>query len=340
MSRLRPRRCSPCPPRNPTHEQWPLTLQANGAIAAWQEAVISAETGGLRIATLHVDVGDKVSKGQLLAELAPESVRADLRKQEAAVASARASLAQAKANADRARSVKNSGAVSEQQINEYLIAEQTAQASLDSALAALDAQRITLAHTRVVAVDSGVIFSRTALLGKVVSSGDELFRMVRQGKVEWRAELNAQQVAQVKPGQTAQLTLPNGKEVEGEVRVAAPTLSTDTSRAYVYVSLPAQSGAQAGMYASGTLKVGKQDALTVPQSAVVLRDGRSYVFEIGADNKVIKHAVTTGRSQDDRVEIVKGLETKANIVLSGGAFLSDGDLISVGKDAQSGKGQS
>lgn len=313
----------------PSQQTWPLTLQANGPIAAWQEGIVSAETGGLRITALHADVGDSVKRGELLAELAQDSVLADLRKFEAALASARASLAQAHADAERARTVKGSGALSEQQISNYLSTEQTAQANVDSAQAQLDAQRVTLARTRVTAVDDGVITARSATLGKVVASGEELYRLVRQNRFEWRAELDAQQLPRVRAGQLAVITTPGGAEVRGKVRVAAPTLSTDTSRAYAYVSLPVGSAARAGMYASGRIELGDQPALTVPQSAVVLRDGMSYVFEVGSDSRALRRKISVGRRQGDRVEVLSGITPQAQLVENGAAFLSDGDRVNV-----------
>ncbi|WP_417068554.1 efflux RND transporter periplasmic adaptor subunit [Niveibacterium terrae] len=316
----------------PQRADWPRELTANGALAAWQEGVVSAETGGLRVTALHADVGDVVKRGQLLAELARDSVEADLRKYQAALASSQASLAQASANAARARQVKGSGALSDQQVNEYLIAERTALASVAQASAQLDAQKIVLAHTRILAVDDGAISSRSATLGKVASSGEEMFRLVRQNRIEWRAELDARQLAEVRSGQSASLTLPDGGTVSGRVRVAAPTLASDTSRAYVYVSLPVASPARAGMYASGRIEVGSRPALSVPQSAVVLRDGRSYVFEVGADSRVLRRSVTIGRRQGDRVEIVSGISDAARVVASGAAFLADGDKVSLAKE--------
>lgn len=316
----------------PRRADWPRELAANGALAAWQEGVVSAETGGLRITALHADVGDTVRRGQLLAELARDSVEADLRKYQAALASSQASLAQASANAARARQVKGSGALSDQQVNEYLVAEQTARASVAQASAQLDAQKIVLAHTRIVAVDDGVISSRSATLGKVASAGDEMFRLVRQNRIEWRAELDARQLAEVRSGQSASLTLPDGRTITGKVRVAAPTLASDTSRGYVYVSLPAASPARAGMYASGRIEVGSRPALSVPQSALVLRDGRSYVFEVGPDSRVLRCSVTVGRRQGDRVEIVSGIRDGARVVASGAAFLADGDKVSLAKE--------
>lgn len=313
----------------PTKIVMPRNVMASGMVAAWQEAVIGAQTGGLRVAAIHADVGTRVKAGDLLAELASNSTAAELRRLEANLASAKASLAQAKSNVERAKIAKQGGAISDQQYEQYTISEQTAQASLDAAAAQLDIQRITLAHTRVVAIDDGVITSRTAMLGKVVQSGDELFRMIRKNRLEWQAEVDASQLANVRTGQTALLTLPTGKEIAGHVRIAAPSLSTSTGRAVVYVSLPENAGAKSGMFANGHIEIGMAPALTVPQSALVLADGYSYVFELGAGDVVTRRSVKTGRHQNDRVEIVESLAENAHIVASGGAFLADGDKVSV-----------
>lgn len=312
--------------------EWPLQVNASGTIVAWQEAIIGAETGGLRITALYVDVGSRVKRGQLLAELSRDAAQADLRRYQASLASAKASLGQARANAERARLVKDSGAISEQQINEYLAGEETAQAAVELAEAQLSVQKVTLEQTRIVAVDDGLITARSALLGQVVSSGSELFRLQRQGRLEWQAEVDAKQLAIVKPGARAELSLPSGKRLAGSVRLVAPTLSTTTGRANVLVSLPdAAAGVSAGMFASGRVEAEGLRVLAVPESAVVLRDGHSYVFEVGSDSKVIRRAVTTGQHRDGLVEVSSGLAAQASLVASGGAFLADGDLVSVGK---------
>jgi RND family efflux transporter MFP subunit len=316
----------------PQQKDWPVTLAASGSIVAWQEAIIGAETGGLRIAALYADVGQQVKKGQLLAELARATVEADLRRYEAALASAKATLAQAKANADRARLVKGSGAISDQQVAEYLATEQTAQASVEQAEAQVAAQKVTLAQTRIVAVDDGIITAKSGLLGQVVSSGTELFRLQRQGRLEWQAEVDARQLAQIRTGAKAEVTLPSGKVLQGTVRLVAPTLSTSTSRANVLVTLPA--GATAGMFASGRIQAGRQTVLTVPEAAVVLRDGISYVFEITRGEKVIRHRVETGLRHDGLVAVTAGLQAGMQIAASGGAFLADGDNVRLAREAQ------
>lgn len=319
---------------SPQVKQWPVTISAGGNIAAWQEAVIGAETGGLRITALRADVGDWVRRGQVVAELSRATTEAELRRCAAAVASAKASLSQARSNAARARLIKGSGAISDQQVTDYLIAEQTAQAALEQAQAQLESQRVTLSQTSILAVDDGYVTARSAQLGQVVAAGSELFRIERQGRLEWRAEVDAQQLGRVKAGDKVELNLPGGKTISGTVRQTAPTVSTSTNRANVFVTLGKDSGARAGMFASGALTCGAKQVLTVPEAAVVLRDGNSYVFEIGAASHVIRRSVSVGQHRDGLVEITGGLEPQARIVAAGGAFLSDGDLVRVSGAAQ------
>lgn len=309
-------------------EVWPETVQGSGPLAAWQEIIVSPETGGLRIAELLVDVGASVQRGQLLARLADESVQADLRKQQAAVAQARATLDQAVSNLQRAKMVEGSGALSAQKVEDYRIGEATSRAALASAEAELDSIELKLRHTRIVAVDDGIVSSKSAVLGNVVSAGAEMFRLVRQGRVEWRPELDARQVSTLSVGQRAQVTLPSGEQVEGRVRLVGPTLSTSTGRATVYVSLPATSAARPGMFANGSIEFGPRPAQTLPQTSVTLRDGRAYVYLLDAGDKVGSRPVTTGRRHGTRVEVA-GLPDGARVVAEGGAFLSEGAQVTV-----------
>ena len=151
--------------------EFAVRVAANGNIAAWQEAVIGAEIGGLRLAEVRADVGDTVKRDQVLAVFALESVEADLAQARAALAEAEAAAADATSNASRAREVQTSGALSAQQVTQYLTAEKTANARVASARAALDQQLLRQRHTRVVASDDGIVSSRSATLGAVVGQG-------------------------------------------------------------------------------------------------------------------------------------------------------------------------
>jgi HlyD family secretion protein len=313
----------------PQQANLPLAVSANGNIAAWQEASVGAEANGMRLAEVRVNVGDVVKRGQVLATFSADLTRADLAQSQANVAEAEANAAEAGANAQRARDLDKSGALSAQQINQYLTAERTAQARLLAARALARTQQLRLSQTQVLAPDSGVISARMATVGAVVPAGQELFRLIRQGRLEWRGEASASDLASIKPGQVVRITPAGGGTVAGSVRVVAPTVDATTRNGLVFVDLPASGMAKAGMFARGEFEIGRSNALTLPQSAVLLRDGFSYVFKVGPDNKVAQAKVTVGRRMGERIEVTGGLDPAARVVMSGAGFLGDGDTVRV-----------
>jgi HlyD family secretion protein len=313
----------------PQSANLPVKLSANGSIAAWQEASVGTEANGLRLAEVRVNVGDVVKRGQVLASFAPDTVQVDLNQTRASVAEAEATLAEAAANAQRARELQTSGALSEQQINQYLTAERTARARLDWQRAAARVQELRLRQTQVLAPDNGVISARSATVGAVLPAGQELFRLIRQGRLEWRAEVAAADLTRLKPGMSVQLSTAGGATIAGKLRMVAPTIDAQTRNGIVYVDLSPSPEARAGMFARGEFEIGSGQGLTLPQSAVLLRDGFSYVLRVGPDSKVAEAKVTVGRRVGDRIEITGGLAPDARVVASGGGFLTDGDLVRV-----------
>ncbi|MDZ7936839.1 MAG: efflux RND transporter periplasmic adaptor subunit [Rhodoferax sp.] len=314
-----------------------IKLSANGSVAAWQEASVGAEANGLRVAELHAAVGDNVRRGQLLATFAAETVQADVALARAALNEAQANAAEALANGDRARAVQGTGAISAQQVNQYLTQEQTAKARVESAKAQLDSQMLRLKQTQLVAPDSGTISSRTASVGSVVGAGAEMFKLIRQGRLEWRGEVTSSELPRISVGTKVTVTAPGGAQLLGKVRMLAPTVDAASRNGLVYVDLlgavpggKAVAGAfKPGMYAQGEFELGSSGALTVPQSAVVVRDGFSYVYSVGGDQRVSQRKVQVGRIVGDQVEIQSGVKAEDRLVASGGSFLSDGDLVRV-----------
>lgn len=318
----------------PGNASLPIRLTANGNVAAWQEASVSSESNGLRLTEVRVNVGDVVKAGEVLAVFSSDTVNADLAQAQAALHEAEANAADAAANAARARTLQNSGALSAQQISQYNTAEQTANARIASARAALASQQLRLRYTRVVAPDSGVISARSATVGAVSNAGTELFRMIRQGRLEWRAEVVAADLRHLKPGVSAIVKAANGSEVTGKVRMVAPTVDPQTRSALVYVDLPQGAGSReapfkAGMFASGQFALGASDAMTLPQQAIVVRDGFSFVFRLNADQHVSQVKVQPGRRLGDRIEVLGGLNPGTDVVVRGAGFLNDGDLVNV-----------
>lgn len=312
----------------PQQAEWPLLLTANGNIAAWQETVVGSELGGLHLTEVLVNVGDQVRRGQLLARFGADSVAAEVAQQEAGVDLARAVLSEAEANAEGARSLGTSGVLSAQQTKQYLTAELTARARLKSAMASLKFDQIRLRQTQVLAPDDGVISARSATVGTVTGQGAELFRLIRQGRLEWRANVISSDLARIRRGAAVRVTAANGVVVDGKVRMIGPTVNPASRSAIVYVDLPA-SAAQAGMFASGQFELGRAVALTVPQSAILTRDGYNYVYQVGPGQRIVQTVVTLGRRQGTSVEVLTGATAAMQLVGAGAGFLADGDTVRV-----------
>lgn len=322
----------------PTQLNISQRVLANGSLAAWQEAIIGAQANGLQITEVRVNVGDRIKKGDVLAVLQSDTLRAELAQAEGALAEASASALEARAQTDRAKSLQQQGFFSNAQLSQTLAADAIAQARVQSARAAVQLHAVRLSQTQVKSPDAGVISARLATVGSVVSGGTELFRLIRQGRLEWRAEVTASDIGRIKVGAPVQVTAASGQVLQGMVRMVAPSVDAQTRHGLVYVDLPGQIGsARAGMYAKGEIMLGQNQAMTVPQTAVVLRDGFSYLYTVGADNKVIQAKVQTGRPSGDRLEVLNGLKSDAQVVVSGGAFLNHGDTVRVVTQAPAAK---
>ena len=306
----------------PRRMVWPATLAASGAVAPWQEASIGAQIGGYQLIDVRVNVGDHVKKGQLLAKFDPALLRAD-------EAQLQAGFDQAAANLKRAEALGSGGALSAQDLLQARTLAKTAAAQLAS-------KQLQLRYTEVLAPDDGTISSRTATLGAVASVGQELFRLIRQNRLEWRGELTAQQLAQIRPGQEIMLMLPEGTVATAHVRETAPELDTQSRLGMVYADLTPGSHARAGMYADGRVILRESPALAVPAESVVIRDGRSYVATVtlvGGVPRVRMQSVTVGRRQGGDAEITAGLNPGDQVIVQGAGFLNEGDVVRLSSQA-------
>jgi len=251
-------------------DKWARTLSANGSIIPWQEAIISAQVQGLRIAEVRVSIGDHVKQGDVLLTL-----------------------------------------------DNYIRTGNETDAP----------------QGRIVAPDSGIISAANANVGSLSQSGTELFRLIRKGRLEWRPELTAEELMLIRKGMTAEIELGEGRFIRGAVRAISPSVNMQTRYGYALVALPDSEGIVAGAFARGTFDIsgGRKTLHTLPQSAVMQRGSMTYVLVVGPDNRVHERVVTVGQRNGDRVQVRQGLDTKEPVVESGGAFLTEGDMVRIVK---------
>ena len=311
-------------------KSWPAVLEVSGAVAAWQEASVAARVSGAALVELRAEVGDRVRRGQVLARFDAEMLRTEEAQLQAALAQANAAAVQADANRRRALQLKGSGGISEQDLLQYQTQAEVTRAQAAAAQAQLAAKQLQLRYTEVLAPDDGAIVARSATLGAVAASGQELFRLVRQNRLEWRGELGPAQLAQVAAGQPVLLTLPDGSLAHARVRQAAPAVDAQTRLGTVFADLEPGSPARPGMYAGGAIELGRSDALVVPAAGVVIRDGRSHVVLLAGDGEAPRatlQPVAAGRRRGNEVEIVQGLAEGQRVAVQGAGFVNDGDRV-------------
>lgn len=317
----------------PVTSELPITLAANGSVSAWQEAVISAELSGIRLVEIQAQVGDRVKKGQVLALFDRERVASDLENSEAVLAEAEATLQEARDNARRVRQIIDEGALSALQAGQYLTGEKTAEARMRAAKAQVEIQKLRMRHTQVLANDDGIVTGRSAVLGGVTAEGQELFRLIRQQRLEWRAEVTATELPKIRIGTKVNVRVPDVGTLVGVVRMVGPGLDPASRFGIIYVDLPGASdhGFKSGMYAHGDFALGTASGLTIPRSAITLRDGFSYAFKV-VDAKdgfarVEEIKLELGRSVGESIEVLQGIAPEDRVVRAGGAFLADGDRV-------------
>ena len=308
--------------------KWTQSIEAQGAISSWQDALVGARVAGLPLEEIRANVGDQVKRGDLLARFDDRTVRAEIAQAEANLAQAEANLKQANANRERVLTLQNKKAISEQDALQFITQAKTTLAQKALVEATLTSLKVRLEGTRVVAPDDGVISSLSAMLGQVPAVGTELFRLIRQGRLEWRAELTAQQLAQVHVGMSANLTLPDGSQLLGKVRQLAPALDVNSRLGIAYVDLPAHGSARAAMYANGRIELNQSDALIIPADSVVIRDGRASVFVLHNEHAQ-QVLIGTGRRQAGQIEVLQGVKLDEPVIVRGAGFLNDGDLVKI-----------
>ena len=304
------------------------TVVVSGPVAAYEEMQLGVEISGARVTALNVDVGEQVREGEVLLELDHRSLDSELRQARAALSEAEAGVELARANLARGELLVKDRYISASQLDELRAARTQAEARRNTARASRDAAQLRRDFAELRAPADGIISARLVQPGQVVAAGTELLRLIRDGRLEWRAELSADDLALVEPGATVQLPSRDGI-VTGRIRAVSPGVDSQARTGTIHADLPEPGPLQPGIYVEGRIVTGRGNALTVPAASVVQRDGHAYVFTVDAERLVHRVRVATGARVDDRVEILDGLAAGDRVVEQGAGFLGDGDIVRV-----------
>ncbi|MBC7362721.1 MAG: efflux RND transporter periplasmic adaptor subunit [Candidatus Aminicenantes bacterium] len=310
-------------------------LVYTATLEAWKKQAITPDIAG-KVARIYVSEGEKVKKGQLLAELDTESIRLQLKQAEAALALAKANYEDARRNLERMKRLFEEKAVSDQQYEKVRLAFEAAQAQKDQAEAAVNLAKHSLEVSIMRAPFDGVIASKNLEEGDVInpmmggfSPSSSVLTLVDYSKIKVRFDVSPTDALRITKGQKVYLesfALP-GQQFEGEITVVNTSADPQTKkfRVEAVVNNP-ELALKPGTFGRVILEVStKENSLAVPQRAIL---ENSYVLVVKG-NKAVKKTVTTGLKNTDLVEITSGLNEGDLVIVEGNFGLADGSPVEV-----------
>ena len=311
-----------------TMQALPRMISASGTVQAWEEVPVGAETGGLTAVAVNIEEGQVVRQGQVLVQLNDTVLRAQLRQQDASVASARATQAEADAALRRSHDLQQKGYLSVSALETATARQQTAAAQVASAEASRGETAARVAQAQIRAPVSGLISKRTVTKGQIVTAGSELFRIVRDSRLELNAEIPETDLALIRPGMAAQITSEQVGSIDGRVRLVNSEVDSTSRLGVARVALATMGGFRPGMFARVQINVGAQPAATVPTAALLYRENNAGVFVVDANNRAhFRRVGIVARNADSTA--TTGLAEGERVVVQGAGFLGEGDNVRV-----------
>ena len=307
------------------------TVAFTGTLDARYDIAMGVEGEGGRIAAVHVEAGDRVKRGQILATLDTSVLRPQVARLAAALNEARANAELREAEHRRAQAVSGSGALSAEEIERRRAAAVTADAQVEVAAAQLAEARARLERTELRAPDDGVVLTRSAEVGEFPTPGGEpLFRLSIGEDVEVRAQLAEQDLPRVAVGQKASVRLTGvAQNFDGRVRLVGPVIDPQTRLGSLRIGLGAHPLLRPGAFARGEVTVGSAQRPVLPQTAVLSDPNGTYVLVVGADGRVARRPVRVVDTSAKGVVIGDGLQGNERVVATAGAFLREGEQVQV-----------
>ncbi len=307
-----------------------------GLIEAWNTINITPDVGG-KIAKIYVEEGDRVQKGQLLAELDTRAIRLQLEQAKAGFAVAEANYRDAQRNMQRMERLKSENAVSEQQYEQLKLAYEAADAQLQQARAALNLANHNLDVSILKAPFSGVIASRNAEVGDVInplmggfSPSSGVLTLMDFSRVKIQIQVSSQDIALIKKGMVALMQVDAFPERTFQGKVSVVNLTADPMTRKFDVQITSNNPElllRPNTFGEVTLEISThEDALVIPQIAVL---ENKYVFVTQDNNTVVRKEISLGLQNANMVEVIEGIEEEDLVVVEGNYGLEEGSKIEI-----------
>lgn len=308
-------------------------LHFSGSLDPEWQAQVAAKVDG-RLEKVYVHEGDRVEKGQVLAILEQMDTDANLLSAKGSFLDAQTSLRKAETDLARYEKLYATGAVSQQVVDDYRFARDNAAAKLEAARGSLQGMESKAAGTVVTAPADGIVAKRFYQEGYYAKAGTPLFAIADISMLKTTIHIPEGQVTGVKVGNEADIALPAypGKKLVGKITRIAPVADLPAHTFAAEVSVDNSEGLLAGVYANVSL-IGepREQVLTIPMHAIVMRDDQQTVFVADAQGVVQRRVLSLGYSDDKVAEVLSGLDEQDTIVVEGHNKLREGSRINLEK---------
>lgn len=312
------------------------TLPVSGGLKAVNSAFLKAKVAG-EVKALNVREGDAVKAGQVVGQIDTSELTLRLQQAEQTAASSRAQLDIARRTLENNRALVAQGFISPTGLETSVSNEAAARANHGAAQAAVDLARKSLGDARLVAPIAGTVSQRLVQVGERVSIDTRLVEIVDLSRIELEAALPAEDVADIRVGQTARLQIDGFQEApQATVARINPSTQAGTRAVLVYLSIKPQPGLRQGLFAKGNIELHRRTALVVPVGAVRVDQARPYVLTV-AEGKVAQKAVTLGvrgeaqlgAGREAVVEVTEGLTAGTTLLRGTVGQLRDGTPVTL-----------
>ncbi len=318
---------------HPVRQTITPSLSFSGSLDPEWQAEVAAKVDG-RLEKVYVKEGDRVSKGQVLAILEQVDTDANLLNAKGSYLDAQTSLRKAKTDLERYEKLYTTGAVSQQTVDDYRFARDNAAAKLEAARGSLQAMEAKSAGTVLVAPADGIVSKRYYQEGYYAKAGTPIFAVADISRLKTTINIPEGQVAGVHVGNEADISLPAypGKKLVGQITRIAPVADTPAHTFAAEVSVDNSAGLLAGLYANVALVASpKENVLTIPVHAIVMRDDQQTVFVADDEGVVQRRVLSVGYTDDKIAEVLAGVDEKDIIVTEGHNKLREGSKIDLKK---------
>ena len=304
------------------HEELREDIRLVGSFRAIDTVEVASETEG-RLTQIVVDEGTSVQQGALLLRLDPEMPAARLQETEAGHRLAQSEF-------QRGRDLVESQTISQQEFDRL-------DANFRQTEARLVAAKRSLADTAIHAPFDGVVGERYVSPGAIVTRGMSLMRLVRLDPLEAEFHVSERYFSKLSLGQEVSIvTVAHpGQSFLGTVTFIAPSLDLATRTVLVKATVPNAEGLlRPGMFGQAQLTiVRKENAILLPEAALVSSVGRTTVAMLDLDDRVAFREVKTGTRVPGRVEIVEGLQPGDRVIVEGHQKVGPGSKVSIAPDS-------